>query len=294
VKPTPQYRYTRLTKNLVIQPVLADAVREYDLTGRDLYVLIALLAEAQRRSKRRLVFGTKRELLTFLEWRTRGEDYDALERALQRLSIVALHFERYHDPVKLKEIEDMPLLSRTARAAERQRRLDQYSEERIARRLLRYNTLPSGGWSVVFTAPFWELVCGRGFFLKAYPAHIRHLRNPADMLLYMLIDAYDGLNWGFDKLAERMALDMRTKPEFEARIRKSLKRITAVTDMPFDTKFDTKGGIAQVAAKGEPFATAESDQVWDMLAKRDRRAFSMRDHDWANKRHRHTNNGFNI
>ena len=286
MKPTPPTRFTRLTKNLVIQPVLADAVREYGLTGRDLYVLIALLAEAQRRGKRRLVFGAKRELLSFLDWGDRAKDYDALERALNRLSTMPLHFEKYHDPAKLKQIEDMPVLSREARAAERQRRMDLYSAERVARRILRVNALPSGGWSVIFTEPFWELVCGKGFFLKAYPAHVRQLRHPADILLYMLIDAYGGLNWGFDKLAERMAIEVHTRPRFAARILAGLDRITAVTGQPFATKIDTNRCVVQVAPKGQSYYTAESDRLWHMLSDRDDRAFGMRDHQWVNKRRR--------
>jgi hypothetical protein len=99
-KPTPEnpkeaLYYARLRKNFVVNGDLSRVAKEHSLNGRDLYVLIALLAEAQRRDTQTLQFPSTYAILKLLAWSDRGGDYDALESALAKWMGVEISIERF-------------------------------------------------------------------------------------------------------------------------------------------------------------------------------------------------------
>ena len=91
----PVRRYARLSKNFVVNGDLARVAKERGLNGRDLYVLIGLLAEAQRRDTRTIQFPSIYAILKLLGWSDRGGDYAALESALAKWIGVEISIERF-------------------------------------------------------------------------------------------------------------------------------------------------------------------------------------------------------
>ncbi len=91
----PVRRFARLSKNFVVNGDLAKVAKEQRLNGRDLYVLIALLAEAQCRDTRTFQFPSTYAILKLLCWSDRGGDYDALESALAKWMGVEISIERF-------------------------------------------------------------------------------------------------------------------------------------------------------------------------------------------------------
>ena len=87
--------YARLSKNFVVNGDLAKVAKERRLNGRDLYVLIALLAEAQRKDTRTLQFPSKYAILKLLGLSDRGGDYDALESALVKWIGIEISIKRF-------------------------------------------------------------------------------------------------------------------------------------------------------------------------------------------------------
>ena len=94
----PVRRFARLSKNFVVNGDLARVVKQEQLTGRDLYVLIALLAEAQRRDERELIFDSLYVILKLLGWSDRSSDYDALEHALSKWMTIEISIDRFYVP----------------------------------------------------------------------------------------------------------------------------------------------------------------------------------------------------
>ena len=104
-KPSPEnpkeaLYYARLSKIFVVNGDLAKVAKEQRLNGRDLYMLIALLAEAQHRDSRALQFPSMYAILKLLGWSDRGSDYDALESALAKWMGIEISLEKSYVPAK--------------------------------------------------------------------------------------------------------------------------------------------------------------------------------------------------
>ena len=91
----PVRRFARLSKNFIVNGDLAKVAKEQRLNGRDLYILIALLAEAQRRDTQTLQFPSTYAILKLLGWSDRSSDFDALESALAKWMGIEISIERF-------------------------------------------------------------------------------------------------------------------------------------------------------------------------------------------------------
>jgi hypothetical protein len=207
------HRYARISKNLVTRGDLARAGRKVGLTGRDLHLLAVLLAEAQHRRKRRIVFSTLYEILELAGRRKRGNDYLAVKKGLGKLMDMTIDMDRFYIP---------------------RRRRNRHVKRRM--RVLDMRFTSSGGIAVKFDQDLWDSCLPEtGYFCRAWPNMIWRLKHPPEIYLALLLDAYGHkISWGIEKIANRMGLRARSRPWIEDRIRIALERIDDATGRQHD------------------------------------------------------------
>ena len=100
---------------------------------------------------------------------------------------------------------------------------------------------------VSFSKEFWEANAKfLGYFAKAYPDVVRQLRYPADILLYLLLDSFDGLQRiGMEVLCTKIGLSARSRPWAKKRLRKAVDRINSATNEIYKIEV-TDGGLVHI------------------------------------------------
>jgi hypothetical protein len=225
----PVRRFARLSKNFVVNGDLAKVVKEHGLNGRDLYVLIALLAEAQRRDTRTIQFPSTYAILKLLAWSDRGGDYDALESALAKWIGVEISIERFFVSRRATtgSIDDfVELYGKGGKMSRRGSYFPMHFPKVID------VAADDGQICVSFPLDFWEANSkSLGRFAKAYPGVIKQLRYPADILLFLLLDSFDGMQRiGMEALCAKIGLSARSRPWVKRRLAVALARINSETN----------------------------------------------------------------
>ena len=200
--------YARLNKNFIVNGDLAKVAKRYHLTGRDLSVLIALSAEAQRRNKRTITFPSFYAILDLLEWSDRASDYQALDRALAKWMGVEISIERFYVPANAVGQEFVHLLDN--RGPKRSRGL---YESTTFKRIL-YVDGVGDGIRIQFDKEFWGANSkSDGYFIKTWPEVVRQLRYPPEIFLWLLLSAFNhSLHHNLDGLRVKTALSRRSRP----------------------------------------------------------------------------------
>ena len=230
VQTTKNRGYARLNKNIINKGELGRLIRE-GFTGRDFYVLVVLLAEAQRRGKRILIFKSDYAILKLLGWQYCSKDYVDLDCALKNWSKAKLEFETFHKTKKKPR-------RRRENALRRQELVSPWKPCAIEGFLSSYY-LDDGRVQIVFDRDFWKLNGKEGgYFVEAWPHLIKELKHPHHIALHLFIKGFtsklDGrfgkeLTRDMDKLAWILGMNMDRPRRFARRIEKALDRVNVVT-----------------------------------------------------------------
>ena len=104
-----------------------------------------------------------------------------------------------------------------------------------------------GHISVSFPLDFWEANSkSLGHFAKAYPGVIKQLRYPADILLFLLLDSFDGIpRIGMETLCAKLGLSARSRPWVKQRLRKAVDRVNSATNENYQLKV-TDGSVVHI------------------------------------------------
>jgi hypothetical protein len=216
----PVRRYARLNKNFVVKGDLARTAKTYNLSGRDLYMLIELLAQAQRQDTSTLEFRSAYAILKLLGWQYRKSDYDALYGALEKWMELEISIDKFFVPHGAVDVET-EILAQDSGYKQKQR---------------------SRGLYVPMS--FKEILDINGHFVKAVPSIVKQLRYPLEIYLYLLLDAFDGsLRRKPETLCKIIGLSFRSRPHFEQRLETALGRISETTDEVCKFHLDEAGSV---------------------------------------------------
>ena len=208
--------------------------------------------QAQSKGKRRLTFKSDYALLKLLGWPDSKQYYDALDGAIQRWSATELKFDKFYDRSVTRQF---PIIigpkGKKARRKERRRRDKLRHRHNLHIPQVLEKRKLKDGFSIIFDRDFWATAedPAKGFFLKAKPWHVRALKNPVEILLYMLLAALPGINSKFDKLAPKLGVELRTRPQFRDRLLLALERIEKVTKQHYTVEFDSDDKPTTVTIK---------------------------------------------
>ena len=200
-------RYARLNKNFVIQKnTLGSTIAAHGITGIDLYVLLSILAEAQRQDRPDVRFHSEYDALRQLGMSDRTSDYDALRYALIVWSKVRFDFdkENWYRAIKFQPLGYMTKEAR--RRFEKERKAKQYRSRRFDRVWMIHSSKKGPGFSVILAPEFWKANRRDRFYCRAWLEVVRKLRLPYRILLALLIDAMPKINMYPDTLAATIGL----------------------------------------------------------------------------------------
>ena len=235
-------QYARLSKNFVVNGDLARVVKQEQLTGRDLYVLIALLAEAQKQDKRKIYFSSLYSILKLLGWSDRASDYDDLDRALDAWMTVEIAIPKFYVPAESVDPEFDYLVRQRAGGGQK----GVYDSVTFKRILDIRRTGDRIG--VTFSKDFWNANSKEdGYFVKAWPDIVKQLRYPPEIFLWLLLSAFHGkLRRDLETLPWKIGLWPRSRPWIKNRIQQALDRINKAADRDYRMKITTRG-IVRIA-----------------------------------------------
>jgi hypothetical protein len=186
----PVRRYARLNKNFVVKGDLARTAKTYDISGRDLYVLTAILSQAQYRDTSTLEFRSAYEILKLLGWQYRKSDYDALDGALEKWMELEISIDRFFVPHGAVDFET-EILAQDSGYKQR-RRSKGFHVPMSFKKILDVDEAEDG-IQISFSDDFCRVhEKGNGHFVKAVPSIVKQLRYPLEIYLYLLLDAFDG------------------------------------------------------------------------------------------------------
>jgi hypothetical protein len=232
--------YARLNKNFVVNGDLAKVAKEQRLNGRDLYVLIALLAEAQHKDSRSLQFSSTYSILKLLGWSDRGGDYDALESALAKWMGVEISIKKSYVPAKAVGQEFDHLVKQRVQGQPRG-----LYEAKTFKRIL--NVVgKDDGVRVKFDKEFWRAnPKEEGYFVRAWPSIIKQLKYPPEIFLWLLLSAFNhSLQHNLERLRLKMALGQRSRPWLKKRIQQALEHINETRDSDYKMRINANNVVS--------------------------------------------------
>lgn len=210
--------YACLHKNFVNRGHFSQLATDCELTGLDLHLQSYLLAHAQLKNRRRMRFANMHKLLNALGWPRTAQYYQAATDGLCRLREAELTVDEWlgkrypGDSRGVYNNVHFPSLMYT-----------NYRER-------------DGRISLAIPKAFWDANDrGVGKYCAIWPHEIRKIRYLPDILLYMLLRAYDDkLEWGSRYFTDRMGLEKCSEKVRIARIATALNRINKATPCDFD------------------------------------------------------------
>jgi|TARA_B100000315_G_scaffold250152_1_gene282505 hypothetical protein len=212
-------RFAKINKNLVIQQDgLGKIIAKFGVTGRDLYFLFGILAEAQKRGSRCIEFRSEYELLKCLDLPVDGQEHAALNRALRVWRNVGFVFGSWY---YAEETKGIGYMRKDAQAKLRKkRRAKQTRPNSLANIWCARHRLDGHELTISFSREFWEACELEKFYCKAFLNVIRKLRYPHTIMLALLLDAFGEIKWHPRTIAAKIGL-RDTKP---SRLIDSIKR----------------------------------------------------------------------
>jgi hypothetical protein len=234
----PVRRYARLNKNFVVKGDLARTAKTYNLSGRDLYMLIELLAQAQRQDTSTLEFRSAYAILKLLGWQYRKSDYDALYGALEKWMELEISIDKFFVPHGAVDVET-EILAQDSGYKQKQRSRGLYVPMSF-KEILDIEEVDYA-FQLSFSDEFCQVNERRnGHFVKAVPSIVKQLRYPLEIYLYLLLDAFDG---SLRRKPKIIGLSFRSRPHFEQRLETALGRISETTDEVCKFHLDEAGSV---------------------------------------------------
>lgn len=262
--------YARVSKNFIHRGCLAKAGQRYGLTGRDLYFFVALLAEAQRRGKRRLAFRSIYELRKGLKWPSDGRARDAVYHALETWQVVELIVPKYYVAnLKVTKYDpNNPSLFSDPHSERPGLGKDKHGKRIVVENIMTVRWRLGGGFTVMFDKDFWHACSKRmGFFVGSWPEIVKKLQYPTEIYLYFLLEAFlpkadkrrkskktDDDEFDEEKrevivqlhrstLAQMINFPIRSIPSFDVRLAKAVDHINRAADHAFIVRETVTGAI---------------------------------------------------